>query len=159
MLENKRYINLHKELHKSSLHFTGKSLTVWIKEIDQLMVTHDCKNILDFGCGKALFWPEHWKNKIQGYDPAVAKFNEEPRSADMVICTDVMEHIPESSVDDALRHISSLSEKWSFFVIDTKKAKKKFLNGENCHVTIKPRDWWQNKLDKFCPRHTVHFQI
>ena len=56
-------------------------------------------------------------------------------------------------------YINSLSNKWTFFVIDTKKAKKKFLNGENCHVTIKPSTWWQTKLNEFCHRHTVHFQI
>lgn len=159
MLEKERYIDLHKELHKSSRKFTGKSLRAWIKEIDQLMVTHSCENILDYGCGKAHFWPAYWLEKIQGYDPAVEKFSKDPSPADMVICTDVMEHIPELFVDEILKHINSLSNKWIFFVIDTKKAKKKFKNGENCHVTIKPPTWWQNKLNEFCPRHTVHFQI
>ena len=159
MLEKERYIDLHKQLHKSSLHFTGKSLQHWIAEIDELMITHNCKDMLDYGCGKALFWPEQWMKKIQGYDPAVIKFSEEPGPADMVICTDVMEHIPESQVDNTLKHINSLSNKWTFFVIDTKKAKKKFLNGENCHLTIKSPFWWQNKLNEFCTRHTVHFQI
>ena len=159
MLEKERYIDLHRELHESPTKFTGKSLRAWIEEIDQLMITHDCKNILDYGCGKARFWPAHWLEKIQGYDPAVENFSEEPRPADMVVCTDVMEHIPESSIDDTLKHINSLSNKWIFFVIDTKKAIKKFKNGENCHVTIKPPIWWQTKLNEFCTRHTVHFQI
>jgi len=159
MLEKERYIDLHKQLHRSSLHFTGKSLQRWIAEINELMITHDCKDILDYGCGKALFWPKQWMKKIQGYDPAVVKFSEAPSPADMVICTDVMEHIPESLLDNTLKHINSLSNKWTFFVIDTKKAKKKFLNGENCHVTIKSPTWWQNKLNEFCTRHTVHFQI
>ena len=37
MLEKERYIDLHKQLHKSSLHFTGKSLQHWIAEINELM--------------------------------------------------------------------------------------------------------------------------
>ena len=119
MLEKERYIDLHRELHESPRRFTGLSLREWIEEIDQLMITHDCKNILDYGCGKARFWPAHWLEKIQGYDPAVENFSEEPRPADMVVCTDVMEHIPESSVDDILKHINSLSNKWIFFVIDS----------------------------------------
>jgi len=159
MNEKEHYIELHKQLHnQSSLHFTGKSLEKYIDTIDQLISDKDCDTILDYGCGKAKFWPSHWSGKVQGYDPAYAKFSHLPSKADIVLCVDVMEHIPESEIDNVLKDINSLADKWCFFAIDTKKAKKKFPDGSNCHVTIKPFEWWQEKLKQFCPRHTVQFE-
>lgn len=152
------YIDLHADMHhRSSLHFTGKSLRKHISEIDELIKEKDCRSILDYGCGKAQFWPEHWKPIIQGYDPAYSKFNIKPKPADMVICTDVMEHIPEDAVEEVLKEIDNLTIKWVFFSIDTNKAKKKFKDGTNVHVTIKPAEWWKEQLNKYCPRHTVDF--
>lgn len=160
MSEREHYIELHRQLHQqSNLHFAGKSVRNYIKQIDSLMIEHGCETILDYGCGKAQFWPEHWKGNIQGYDPAYEKFSNEPMPADFVICCDVMEHIPESEVKNVLSDVDRLAKKWSFFVIDTKRAKKKFLDDSNCHVTIRPPEWWQGKLDEYCPRHTVYYQL
>lgn len=159
MNEKEHYIELHKKLHEqSSLHFTGKSLQKYIPIIDSLIRDYSCRSILDYGCGKAKFWPQHWLSIINGYDPAYEKYNISPSNADMVICTDVMEHIPMSEIDNTLKHIDSLANTWTFFAIDTKKAKKKFPDGSNCHVTIKPAEWWKDKLNKCCPRHTVQFE-
>lgn len=159
MSERDYYIKLHKQLHEQSvLHFTGKSLRKYIDTIDSLIETHQCTTILDYGCGKAQFWPTHWQGKIQGFDPAYEKFNIEPTKADFVICTDVMEHIPLSEIDSILKHIHSLANKWTFFAIDTKKAKKKFNDGSNCHVTVQPPEWWKEKLKEHCPNHTVQFE-
>ena len=159
MSEREHYIKLHKQLHEQSvLHFTGKSLRKYIETIDGLIEKYQCNTILDYGCGKAQFWPTQWHGKIQGYDPAYEKFNTEPTNADIVICTDVMEHIPLSEIDNILKHIHSLANKWTFFAIDTKKAKKKFSDGSNCHVTVQPPEWWREKLKEHCPNHTVQFE-
>ena len=160
MSEREHYIELHRQLHKqSNLHFAGKSVRNYITQIDSLIVEHKCKTILDYGCGKAQFWPDHWQGKIQGYDPAYEKFSVEPAPADLVVCCDVMEHIPESEIKNILSNINQLANNWTFFVIDTKLAKKKFLDNSNCHVTVQTPAWWQDKLDQFCPRHTVHYQL
>ena len=79
MSDRDHYIELHRQLHtQSTLHFTGKSLRKYIEQIDSLIAEHNCGTILDYGCGKAQFWPAQWQGKIQGYDPAWEKFNKEP---------------------------------------------------------------------------------
>ena len=159
MSDRDHYIELHRQLHtQSTLHFTGKSLRKYIEQIDSLIAEHNCGTILDYGCGKAQFWPAQWQGKIQGYDPAWEKFNKEPVPADLVICCDVMEHIPKSEIENTLTHINSLANRWTFFAIDTKQAKKRFLDGSNCHVTVHTPEWWREQLQKYCPRHTVQFE-
>ena len=106
---------------------------------------YSCKSILDYGCGKAKFWPSHWQN-IQGYDPAWHEFNIEPKPADMVICIDVLEHVTEQFVPTMLEHLNALANKCLYLSIGVYPAKKTFANGENCHVTVKPEEWWHQQL-------------
>ena len=52
------------------------------------------------------------------YDPAVAKFSIYPnKKYDGVICTDVIEHIPEDDIMNFIQDIFDLSEKFVFIVV------------------------------------------
>lgn len=66
--------------------------------------------------------------------------------ADVGYCTDVMEHIPEVKVDEVLLGIAKRVND-AFFVIDTKPDSMGRLIGETLHVTVKPGQWWKDKLD------------
>ena len=68
--------------------------------------------------------------------------------ADVVINTDVMEHIPAEDINEVLGHIKSLSNN-VFFNISTRPANQKLPNGENAHCTVWSDEKWLRK--KFFP--------
>jgi hypothetical protein len=63
-----------------------------------------------------------------------------------VCSTDVLEHIPEDDIDSIFEKIKLRANKFIFLGICTRFAKKKFSDGSNVHLTVKPIDWWKNKL-------------
>lgn len=69
--------------------------------------------------------------------------------ADYGYCTDVMEHIPTSKVEDVLSNISRCVEKKTFFQIDLVNDSFGQVIGDVLHLTVKPADWWLQKLEKF----------
>jgi len=67
---------------------------------------------------------------------------------DVGYCCDVMEHIPEDKVDDVLKNIMDNCKVcfFSICVIDDAYGKKL---GEPLHLTVKPYQWWRDKLKNF----------
>ena len=94
--------------------FLGYSLTPWIEKISEIIKELECNSLLDFGCGKAFLYNNSFKFKGSNYlnlqdyfkikdlilyDPAVEIYSRYPdKNCDGVICTDVIEHIPEEDI-------------------------------------------------------------
>lgn len=141
-----KYLDLAKQVHDGNKHWWGGSLCPFIEEIDSLMEKLNATTLLDYGCGKAQGHPEHWKTYSK-YDPAYLPFSEKPKTKfDVVISTDVMEHIPECCVDHVLQEIFGYAEKMVFLAIAIKPASGRLPNGENKHLTVKPIEWWEKKV-------------
>ena len=87
--------------------------------------------------------------KIAEYDPAIPGKNELPEPADLVVCTDVLEHIEPGLLPNVLEHLRSLTRKCFFFAIDCGPANKHFPDGRNVHLIQEPPLWWLNKLDGY----------
>lgn len=68
-----------------------------------------------------------------------------PVSAKYGYCTDVMEHIPTKDVDAVLRHILK-SAQHVFFQISLVDDACGALIGEPLHLTVKPFEWWREKM-------------
>ncbi len=122
--------------------------------------------ILDYGSGKAdhlhkttlkgkTLYQAH-PGKIQTYycfDPGYTRFSKPPaegQTFNIVICADVMEHVPEEDVRETLVQIRSKLEDGgvALFTISGKLAKKSFLDGENLHVTVKPYTYWRDLINE-----------
>jgi hypothetical protein len=148
MSERDYYIEQHRKMHRVTKRFRGHSLIEHIPHIDQLREQKQCATILDYGCGKAAYWPQHWD--ITGYDPAYEPYSTKPQGTyDLVICTDVMEHIPESATASTLREIFDYSERWVYLSICTKTSDKRMPDGNSVHVNVKPRSWWEQQLSTY----------
>lgn len=86
------------------------------------------------------------KDKMQVWD--VTRTDNNPELAnveyDLVVCYDVLEHIPEEKLNDALRNIFHYgSENYIFsvpFLGDPN------LENDATHQTKQPREWWENKI-------------
>jgi hypothetical protein len=72
----------------------------------------------------------------------------------MVICTDVLEHVPASAVDWVIRDIFAYRKVWAYINIATHIADNCLPDGTNKHVTVQDRDWWDRRLAAY-DRYTV----
>jgi hypothetical protein len=155
MDEMQHYIDQHRLLHENPKEFRGRSLLAHIPAVNTLLQTHNCNSILDYGCGKAQCWPAQWQGRITGYDPAYAPYASRPRGLyDMVICTDVLEHVPASAVDWVIADIFEYRAKWAYINIATHRSDHCLPDGTNKHVTVQDRDWWDQRLAAY-DRYTV----
>ena len=141
--------------------FLGYSLTKWIIKIKEIIKINNANSLLDFGCGKGFLYNNKFKigdNEFKNlsdfwdieniflYDPGVDKFSTYPNKRfDGIICTDVIEHIPEKDIMNFIDELFKFSNKFIFFVIATIPASKYFDDGENIHLCLKTQSDW-NKI-------------
>lgn len=132
--------------------------------------------VLDYGCGKArhIHDPKYkfyrielsdpnFFSMMQGlvqcyycYDPAVTRYSQKPPQGwqfDFVGCADVLEHVPEEHLEETIKELSSYTKPDGLIVLTVSgnESFTHFLNpdntqGENLHITIKPRNWWIEKI-------------
>ncbi|WP_421928789.1 hypothetical protein [Neoaquamicrobium sediminum] len=145
LIEQYRIIHREKPDYGRSSERLLNSIQVHLEELGPI------ESILDYGCGrsKTVDWLAKL-NDAKGYrfDPAIPEFQNLPvLKADVVINTDVLEHIPEAEIDDFLARIGSISQR-AYFQIATDEAHTVLPNGENAHCTIRPEGWWREKLKK-----------
>jgi hypothetical protein len=113
-------------------------------------------DVLDYGCGKETLRQEveraflvHPDIRILAYDPGRPGFDAEPEPADMVVCTDVMEHVEPECVDAVLKHIHSLTRHIAIIDVDVEPANKHLPDGRNAHICLRERDWWESFIKKY----------
>ena len=149
MLITEPYRQQIEQLHRENARWgtTGKDFAPVVK---RLIGDFDPLNILDYGCGKqtlALALPQY---RIRGYDPALPGMNTPPEPHDLVICTDVLEHIEPDCLEDVLDDLQRVTRKTLFVQVCTVDAKQILPDGRNAHLIVKPARWWVGLLwDRF----------
>jgi len=141
------YRRLNAELHDRNLAY-GVGGEKHAENVLKMCTALKTKDVLDYGCGKgrlAKALPFH----IQEYDPAIAGKDESPKPADIVVCTDVLEHIEPDKLLYVLYDLRRVVRLAGFFVIHTGPAQKTLPDGRNTHLIQQPRKWWEKRLRKF----------
>lgn len=155
MMSPEELVDQYKEMHTSSQFSQGTALIKHIPEIARLAKLLGCRDALDYGCGKAWFWNlPHWRGildneitKVKLYDPAIPEYDEMPEGRyDMVICTDVLEHVHPEQTDDFLKTLFLFTRRCLFINVSTVPAKKRFKDGTNLHINLRKKDQWQKKI-------------
>ena len=159
-------LDSYKKLHKEEGKFRGISLVPLVPTLMNITKENNCKTLLDYGCGKAIPYSKKecksigLKKPVQElcnldsfdlYDPAYPKYNKlSKKKYDIVVCTDVMEHIAEQDIDYVLKDILSHSKKAVFLNISCQPALKHFkegkFKGKNVHVSVFNGHWWSDKV-------------
>jgi 2-polyprenyl-3-methyl-5-hydroxy-6-metoxy-1,4-benzoquinol methylase len=107
-------------------------------------------SILDYGCGegrlKAALVDRGWTGPVHEYDPCIPDLDAEPEPADLVVCTDVLEHIEPECLDNVLVHLRTVSVRHGYFLISTVVGGKSLADGRNAHLIVQPSEWWEKKL-------------
>lgn len=147
---NKEFLAKEYKAMHDKKNFSGSSLEPYLPEIKQLIKEYGCQSLLDYGCGKARYHKQPLVTNTTLYDPYFEPYSKLPTGTfDMVICTDVLEHVPEKEVPNIVADLINYTDKVLFLAISTKPAKKKFSNGENVHLTVWPPKKWDRLIDAF----------
>jgi Glycosyltransferase GT-D fold/Methyltransferase domain len=111
-----------------------------------LIETYHPKTILDYGCGENVLAETLKPHRVSGYDPGITARAMLPKPCELVVCTDVLEHVEESKLDAVLDHLYRLTGKVAYLVISTKLANAILPDGRNAHLSVHPAEWWISKL-------------
>ena len=137
------YAQLQKQLHaRGDYGISGAKHADKIIELAQRMGTRD---VLDYGCGKGTL-AKSLPFYIQQYDPFIEEHANEPGPADLVVCSDVLEHIEPAALTEVLEHIYTKTMKALFVDVATRPAQKVLADGRNAHLIQEKALWWLNAM-------------
>lgn len=141
------YRELNRTLHETNLAY-GVGGGKHAKPVLSLATALKTTSILDYGCGKG-YLAKEIPFPIWEYDPAIPGKDSSPRPADLVVCTDVLEHIEPDHLDAVLHDLKRVVKRLGYFVINTGPASKTLPDGRNTHLIQQDREWWRNTLGRF----------
>ncbi|HRP03846.1 MAG TPA: methyltransferase domain-containing protein [Opitutaceae bacterium] len=140
-----RYLDQYRKLHSDTIY--GTSGNQFVPIVRQAIHETNATSVLEYGCGQSAL-STHFRLPWVKFDPAIPAFSHQPSGRfDLIINTDVMEHVPEDEEDEILRHIQSLGAN-ILFNISLRLAGQILPNGENAHCNLKTRKAWLNTLSR-----------
>lgn len=139
-----------------------------LNDVIHLAKVEECSTVLDYGCGQNTLATQARRvspAKFFSYDPSVPEYSMLPDPADLVVCTDVLEHIEPLCLNDVLEHLASLTQKAFYFQIATRKASRVLSDGRNAHLIVETPYFWLDTLRRYFdvlnfkvqPGHSVAF--
>jgi hypothetical protein len=111
-----------------------------------LIREHEPKTILDYGCGENRLAQALAPIRVSGYDPGIPERASMPKPCELVVCTDVLEHVEPEKLDAVLDHLWCITGRVGYFVISLKAANALLPDGRNAHLSIHPAEWWVGRL-------------
>lgn len=143
----------YREMHRNA-HFPGYTTLRFSRDIAELVIKHDAQTLLDYGSGKGHQYLEArvhaaWGNILPFcFDPGVVGLDRLPSGFfDGCLCVDVLEHVEEPDLELVLTTLTGRAKKFLFVTVCTRAANKTLPDGRNCHVTIRPLEWWWERIE------------
>ena len=174
-------VGVYRELHQKGdklndippeKTFSGRSLVPHLDALKAAIDGLQLRTLLDYGCGKAkahetaqLETPDGkvlrgltdvlGVESITLYDPGYEPYSELPSGTfDGVVCTDVLEHIPEEDTDWVVDELFGYADKFLLCTVACYPASKKLPNGDNAHINLKKPGWWVDKIEDAAARRS-----
>lgn len=155
-----KYLKKQQWLHDQPKGYGGRG-DKWAGPVKHMLRNYHCQTMLDYGCGQGTL-----VQGLQGrpnlpvtfyeYDPAIpGKDYINQMFFDLVVCTDVLEHVEPDKLPIVIDHLFRLTGKILFLVIATRPSNKWFPNGQNAHLIIEPESWWKERV---CHPHFHHVE-
>jgi 2-polyprenyl-3-methyl-5-hydroxy-6-metoxy-1,4-benzoquinol methylase len=145
---SEEYKTILQELNGKDNFGKRKSLP---KYLEKIISDNAPASILDFGCGLGNLIQtlrEQYPNKeIQGYDPGNENFSNQfvNKKFDLVVSTDVLEHIEPDFLDATLQFLKNKSDRF-YHLIALAPSSVTLPDGRNAHLILETCDWWKNKF-------------
>jgi hypothetical protein len=139
----KIYSDIHSKTKFGKRAKMPPHLENFIKEIEP-------ESILDFGCGKGKLLEtlseKYPSITLNGYDPATPEYDMPLVKSDLIISTDVLEHIEYEHIDATLKEIQDSSH-YVYHLISCAPAKLILPDGRNAHIIQEDPQWWKSKFE------------
>lgn len=149
-LTTENYRNQITRLHASTRW--GTDGVTHVEAVDAYAAELDAKTILDYGCGSNTLSDAMAKRpmprRVSGYDPGIPERMKMPKPCDLVVATDVLEHVEPEKLDAVLDHIWRLTGKGAYFSISVKPARAILPDGRNAHICLLSPEEWIERLKK-----------
>lgn len=141
----------------------GAGSTIDQKRVAQLAGMVGASEVLDYGCGRGLL--KVWLSilaptlSVIEYDPGIAGKETPPdKPSPVVACFSVLEHVEPRFLDAAIAHMASLCGAVAYIAVHTGPSHKTLPDGRNMHLTVKPTEWWIERLSQnFTIKKSAHF--
>ena len=135
------YLEQNRLLHEQRVDY-GQMGHKHLESVRGVAQVFQVRSILDYGCGKQTLLEALRLPYARGYDPCIPGLDAEPAPADMVVCTDVLEHIEPECIDAVLDHLKALTKRVFFGTVSLQPAKKTLPDGRNTHLLLRNSKWW-----------------
>jgi trans-aconitate methyltransferase len=155
-------VELGAQFQQNNKSWDGKDTFSYHRQIRDVAHLHNCKTVLDYGCGKGhqwtetvAFWPDttvmsfadYLKvDAVFKYDPCVSEFATEPvnQKYDLIICNQVLPYIPDEDLEWVKHRLSTLTGTACFIGMHSKapKAKKQIYDKQYFSVE-RSQEWYQ----------------
>lgn len=145
------YLAEQKRLHADPRGYGGRG-DKWVNVVGCLISDRGCTSVLDYGCGQGTLYRAMKGHVIDGiqwrnYDPAQEAWNHLPvKPYDLVVCTDVLEHIEPEKITAVVRHLRSLTRVELFTVISLVETAKTLSDGRQAHILLQDENWWTHMM-------------
>jgi len=141
-------------LQQQKLHSNpgyGIASVVYAPLVAKLVNQFAIRSISDYGAGKKRLLTALMKEGVDSieyypYDPAFPEYGP-PKSADLVCCIDVLEHIEPEFLISVLDELRTLISNIGLLTVSCVPAKKTLEDGRNAHLIQKPLSWWRPLLE------------
>jgi len=121
------------------------------KHLENFIAEIKPTSILDFGCGKGRLVQRLTEDypdiAVSGYDPGNKEFDTslDNTKVDLIISTDVLEHVEPEHIDQTLEYLSNKS-RYIYHLIALSPAKLILPDGRNAHLIQESPEWWKKKF-------------
>lgn len=125
----------------------------WALAVVALVDLYQASSILDYGCGqgslKTAVKELYGKPGLRfaEYDPGIPGKEALPLFADIVVASDVLEHVEPDRLAAVLKHLRQLARKAVFVVVALIPSAKILADGRNAHLIVRPAQWWRKKFE------------
>jgi ubiquinone/menaquinone biosynthesis C-methylase UbiE len=166
-VEREKYEWLNKNSRNYGKSFHGKKFTEYLIELNK---QDSINSIVDIGTGRGEFckWAaenlcnevigvdfvfesreKNKDNKITYYKCFAHDLSLKDKSIDMLTSFDMLEHLVEDDIDIVFEEFFRVTKKYFLFTISHSDSKTHRKNVGSLHPTVKPREWWLEKIKKY----------
>jgi hypothetical protein len=144
------YLALQQELHARPEGY-GASGYKHAWPVLQIAALLGCRTVLDYGCGQGTLGREirasaWWRGEVFEYDPAVVGRQRRPVPAEIVVCTDVLEHVEPDRLDAVLADVRALTLRYAYLVVSLQPGSKRLADGRGAHLIVWSAATWEDRI-------------
>ena len=153
---SEEYVRLNSEVHQRSRGY-GNSANRFAKDIGNVLCKFHTMSFLDYGCGKESLlrcitsdFPHIiYRAEYGAYDPAIPHRSVKPdKQYDVVVSTDVLEHIEPEYLTGVLEEIRDYAKKGVYLNICMRPSGDILPDGRNAHLIVQEAPWWKDAISK-----------